>query len=86
MHQVRLDGSGWTAWPLTFLPDPIDRERQGATVIDLEGVLSYLRVQDAIQRRMGQGSDEEEGDEAPPVVKDKKKKKRKGKGKGEADD
>jgi hypothetical protein len=68
LHQFSVDGSWKTAWPLTFLADPVDRERQGGTEVELEGVLSYLKVQDELRRktRGPDPADEEEEEEEEP--------------------
>jgi hypothetical protein len=51
IHQFSLDGSWRVSWPLTHLPDPVERPKKGATEAELEAVLGYLRVHDDIKKR-----------------------------------
>ena len=51
IHQFALDGSWKVAWPVTYLPDPIDKPRRGAREEELEAVLAYLMTQEDIQKR-----------------------------------
>ena len=97
--QFSLDGHWRTAWPLTFLTDPVVRRRTGATEPELEAVLGYLKTQDALRSKSHGGLERELSDEehledgkAPKdrrnggKDKDGKDKDTKGKGKGKKDE
>ena len=85
-HQFSLDGSWRVAWPLTYLPDPIERAKMGATEPELEAVLGWLRVHDDIKRKTKAttnlkdivSSDDENQEEASGNIPKKKNKKKYG--------
>ena len=63
IHQFVLDSNWRTAWPLTFLPDPIEKRKHGGTEYELEAVLGYLKTQDELVKRTKPAAEESEGEE-----------------------
>jgi len=88
IHQFALDGSWKVAWPLTFLVDPVEKAKTGATEPELEAVLAYLRVHEDIRRKtkatgsvadaVSSGSDDDPGEGGGAAAAAKKKKGKKG--------
>jgi len=72
LHAFANNGSCRTAWPLTFMPDPLHHHhwQLGGTEIEVETVLRYVKIHDDLRKkvfsgssRQGKGVDEEEDDE-----------------------
>ena len=51
-HQFALSGSWKTAWPYTFLQDPIESRTHAGTQVEAEAILGMLRTKDDLQKRM----------------------------------
>ena len=62
VHQSALDDGSWkAAWMLTYLQDPLSRERFGGTERELEVISGYLKNLDDLQAKMRKEAHEEEG-------------------------
>ena len=78
IHQLSTDGTWKAAWPLTFMPDPLDRHHHGGTEMEVETILSYLKSQDDLQVKTGKLAGHNHGD----AEEEEEAKKTKGQGKG----
>ena len=56
IHQLSSDGQWKVAWSLTFLPDPIENKRSGATEAELEAALGYIRCVEDLKARTARAS------------------------------
>ncbi len=54
IHQFNSDADWKTAWPLTFVADPVVKRRAGASEVEMEAVLAYVKTQEDFDRRSKQ--------------------------------
>mgnify|MGYP003332897422 CR=1 FL=1 len=45
VHQFSIDGTWRSAWPLTYLADPIEKRKYGCNEIEREAILAFLKSQ-----------------------------------------
>ena len=64
LHEFSNVGSWKTAWPLTHMVDPLRSYTHGGTEVEMETVLSYVRTQDDLKKKVLSGSRRAEDGEA----------------------
>ena len=74
LHQVALDGGEWkTGWELTFLPNPLQKQRLGGTAAELEAIGAYQVALDSIDKVNQKNKETEKEKNKPWWVKQQEK-------------